>query len=72
MPEQLGRLLLIGGLVLAAVGGLLLLAGRLGIGRLPGDIVWRGENWTVYFPLGWMIVLSIVLTVILSLFSRGR
>lgn len=72
MPEQLGRILLIGGLVLAAVGGILLLAGRFGIGRLPGDIVWRGENWTVYFPLGWMIVLSIVLTLILTLFSRGR
>lgn len=71
MPEQLGRFLLITGLVVAAVGAVLLLAGRIGLGRLPGDIVWEGENWRVYVPLGWMVLLSVVLTLLLNLLSRG-
>lgn len=71
MPEQLGRFLLVTGLVVAAVGGVLLLAGKVGLGRLPGDIVWEGENWRVYVPLGWMILLSVLLTILLNLLSRG-
>ena len=71
MPEQLGRFLLITGLVVAAVGAVLLLAGKIGLGRLPGDIVWEGENWRVYVPLGWMVLLSVVLTLLLNLLSRG-
>jgi hypothetical protein len=71
MSEQLGRFLLWAGLLVAAVGLLLLLAGRLGIDRLPGDLVWRGENWTLYVPLGWMILLSVVLTIVLNLLGRG-
>jgi hypothetical protein len=67
---QLGRVLLLVGLAMAALGLVLILAGRLGLGRLPGDIVWRGEGWTVYVPLGWMILLSVLLTVLLNLFSR--
>jgi hypothetical protein len=67
---QLGRVLLLGGVSLAAVGLLLILAGRLGLGRLPGDLVWRGENWAVYVPLGWMILLSVLLTLLLNLFHR--
>ncbi len=70
MSGQLGRILLITGVAIAAIGGVLLLANRFGLGRLPGDIVWRGENWTVYVPLGWMIVLSVVLTVVLNLVFR--
>lgn len=70
MSAQLGRILLILGFALAAAGGLLLLAGRLGLGRLPGDLVWRGENWTVYVPLGLMVLLSVVLTIVLNLFFR--
>lgn len=70
MSEQLGRILLVVGLLVAAAGGIVLLAGRLGIGRLPGDIVWEGEGWTVYVPLGWMVLLSVVLTLLLNLLSR--
>ena len=70
MSEQLGRVLLLLGLVIAAVGLVLLLAGRLDIGRLPGDIVWRGEDWSVYIPLGWMVLLSLVLTIVLNLVFR--
>lgn len=70
MTGQLGRILLIVGVLAVVAGLLLLLFDRIGLGRLPGDIVWRGENWTVYVPLGWMILLSVVLTVILNLMWR--
>ena len=70
MTGQLGRLLLGIGALLVVVGGVLLLAERLGLGRLPGDLVFGGENWRVYIPLGWMVLLSILLTVLLNLFLR--
>ena len=71
MSEQLGKFLLVAGGLVALAGGVMLLAGKFGIGRLPGDLVWRGENWSVYVPLGWMIVLSVVLTIVLNLVSGG-
>lgn len=71
MPEQIGRFLLVAGLVVAGAGLLLLLAGKVGLGRLPGDLMWEGENWTVYVPLGWMVVLSVLLTLLLNLLSGG-
>lgn len=71
MSEQLGRLLLVTGLVVAGMGLLLLLADKVGLGRLPGDLVWEGENWSVYVPLGWMVVLSVLFTLLLNLLSGG-
>ncbi|HKK27797.1 MAG TPA: DUF2905 domain-containing protein [Gemmatimonadota bacterium] len=70
MTGQVGKMLLVAGLALAALGLVLLVAGRLGLGKLPGDIVWRGDGWTVYVPLGRMILLSVLLTVLLNLLSR--
>lgn len=70
MGEGLGKILLLSGLVLAVAGAAVLLAGKLGIGRLPGDLLWQGENWTVYVPLGWMILLSVILTILLNVFLR--
>lgn len=70
MSEQVGKLLLAAGAVLIVLGGIVLLAGRMGIGRLPGDLLWQGENWTVYVPLGWMVLLSVVLTILLNVFLR--
>lgn len=72
MSEQLGRFLLIAGLLIAGIGLVMVLAGKVGLGRLPGDLVWEGENWRVYVPLGWMILISVVLTVLLNLLSRGE
>jgi Protein of unknown function (DUF2905) len=69
MGATAGKWLLTFGLVLAVIGGLLLLS-RLGVNRLPGDIVIRGKTVSFYFPLGLSIVLSVVLTVLLNLFSR--
>lgn len=71
MPEQLGRVLVVAGLLVAGAGLLLVLADELGLGGLPGDLVWKGEGWTVYVPLGWMVVLSVLLTVLLNLLSGG-
>jgi multisubunit Na+/H+ antiporter MnhG subunit len=56
--------------VLLVLGGLFLLLGRLGIDRLPGDLVFRRGNATFYFPLGLMIVLSIVGTIVLNILFR--
>jgi len=62
------------GVVIVTVGLALVLAGRwnLPLGRLPGDITWRGKNTVVYFPIATSIVVSIVLSLILYLISRFR
>ena len=57
-------------ILLLVLGGLFLLLGRLGLDRLPGDLVFRRGNVTVYFPIGLMILLSIVGTILLNLFFR--
>jgi hypothetical protein len=71
---DLGKLLLVIGAVIIVVGVVLVIAGRLNlpIGRLPGDIVYRGKNTTVYFPLATSIILSILLSLIFWLVSRSR
>jgi len=69
--DSLGRMLILLGVILALVGGLLLLTGKIPfLGRLPGDIVIRREHWSLYFPLTTSIVISILLTLLFSLFSR--
>jgi Protein of unknown function (DUF2905) len=72
--NDLGRLLIGLGFVLLIAGGLLLLLGRTGVplGRLPGDISYRGKSLSVYFPLGTSILLSIVLSLVFYLLSRFR
>ena len=59
----LGGVLLLAGLALTAFG-------RLGLGRLPGDLVYRRGNFTFYFPIVTSILLSIVLSLLLWLFRR--
>ncbi len=70
--NELGKALLGIGLLLAFVGALLLIAGRIGLplGRPPGDIAYRGKNVSVFIPLGASILLSIVLSAIFYLISR--
>jgi hypothetical protein len=68
--EGIGKIFIGGAVVLLVLGALFLLLGRLGLDRLPGDLVFRRGNVTVYFPIGLMILLSIVGTVLLSLFFR--
>jgi Protein of unknown function (DUF2905) len=68
--EGVGKLLIGGAVVLLVLGGLLLLLGRFGVDRLPGDLVLRRGNFTLYFPIGLMILLSVVGTIVLNIFFR--
>lgn len=73
--SELGKILVGFGIVMVLVGGILLVAGNLSgkvpwLGRLPGDIHIERGNWSFYFPLATSILISIVLTLLLSFFSR--
>ena len=68
--EGLGRLLIGGAVVLLVVGIIFVLLGRFGMDRLPGDLVLKRGNLTLYFPIGLMILLSVVGTILLNLFFR--
>lgn len=69
--EGFAKLLILFGIVLAVLGGLLLMVGKIPfIGRLPGDFYIQRENFTLYVPLASSILISILLTLIFSLFSR--
>ena len=72
--SDLGRLLVVVGglLVLAGVVVMLLGKSHLPLGRLPGDITYRGKNTVFYFPLGTSILLSVVLSLVLYAISRFR
>ncbi len=69
---HIGKLLIVSGLVLAAVGILLVAGDRLPLrlGRLPGDIVYRNGNTTFYFPVVTSVLLSLVLSLVLWLIGR--
>lgn len=68
---DLGKTLIVIGLVIVAVGGVLLLAGRMpGLGRLPGDIYIRRGNFSFYFPVVTSLLVSVLLTLLFWLFSR--
>jgi len=69
--QHIGRILVLLGIILAVIGGLILLAGRVSwIGRLPGDILIQKKNFTFYFPLATSILVSIVLTLLFWLMGR--
>lgn len=66
--EDIGKMLILFGVLLAITGGALLLLGKVpGLGRLPGDIVIQRDNFSCFFPLGTSILLSIILTILLNL-----
>lgn len=69
--HDVGRMLVVFGLLIALVGVVLLLVGRVPwLGRLPGDIHFQRGNWTFYFPLATSLLLSVVLTLILWILGR--
>jgi hypothetical protein len=70
MSPEVGRILLVIGLVLVVVGGLMALGVRLPFGRLPGDIAIEGQHGRIYIPVVTMVVLSLVLTVLVNLLGR--
>lgn len=71
---DLGKLLVVIGGVLVLAGVIVTLVSRSGLplGKLPGDIFYRGKNTTIYFPLATSLLLSVVLSLVLYLISRFR
>jgi DUF2905 family protein len=69
---EIGRTLVFAGIVLAVLGGVIMLVGRTGLplGRLPGDILYRGKNTTFYFPLASCIVVSVFLSLVFYFIGR--
>jgi hypothetical protein len=69
---EMGRMLVILGVALVVIGSIVMLLGRTGLplGRLPGDVLYRGKNATFYFPLATSILISIVLSIVLFLIGR--
>jgi hypothetical protein len=70
VTRELGRALMVIGGVLLLAGIALTAFGGLGLGRLPGDFVYRRGSFTFFFPLATSILLSIVLSLLLWLFRR--
>ena len=71
---DIGKFLILAGVILVVAGIALVLLGRTGVplGKLPGDMIWRGKNTTVYFPLATSVVVSVVLSILLYLVGRWR
>jgi hypothetical protein len=72
--SELGRVLIFLGLVLVVVGVAVIFLARLHlpVGRLPGDLSWRGRGWSVSFPIVTCIVLSVLVSLILWAVGRFR
>ena len=69
--SDLGKMLIVFGVIIAAVGVIMLVAPKIPwLGKLPGDISYRGERFTFYFPLATCILLSVVLSLIFYLFRK--
>jgi uncharacterized membrane protein YkgB len=67
----LGKMLILLGVVIIVIGLLLLVGEKIPwIGRLPGDIIIRKKNFTFYFPLATSILISIILTLLFTLFRK--
>jgi len=68
--ETAGKVLLVSALTLAIVGVGALGLAKLGVDRVPGTLTWKSDNVTVFVPIGLMLLVSIVGTVVLNVFPR--
>ncbi len=69
--SHLGKLLIVLGLVIAAIGFVLILAGKVPwLGRLPGDFFFKGKNVSFYFPLMTSLIVSVILSLVLWFINR--
>jgi hypothetical protein len=69
--QYIGKFLIVFGAIVIAIGGLLLLSGRVPwLGRLPGDILIHEKNFTFYFPLATSILLSLIFTLLLWILGK--
>lgn len=70
--ENIGKVLLFIGVAIAFAGFVLLVLGKTGLGRLPGDLIIKRDHLTVYIPITTMILVSILISLLLYLFSKWR
>jgi len=71
MFSGIGKLLIIAGCFIVLIGVVLLFFEKIPfLGKLPGDLTFKGKNYTVFFPLATSLVLSLILTLILNLFGK--
>jgi hypothetical protein len=68
-PQQVGKWLILMGITIVLAGGLIMILGRVGLFKLPGDLVLGSKNWRIYLPIASCIIISIVLTAILWLIN---
>jgi len=71
-PQQIGKWLISAGIVIALLGALVMILGRIGLFKLPGDLEFGSKNWRLFLPIASCIVISIILTVILWLINYFR
>jgi len=71
-PQQIGKWLIAAGIFIAVLGVLVMLLGRVGLFKLPGDLEFGSKNWRIYFPIASCVLLSIILTLILWLINHFR
>ena len=71
-PQQIGKWLILMGISIVLTGGLIMILGRVGLFKLPGDLVLGSKNWRIYLPIASCIIISIVLTAILWLINYFR
>ena len=69
---DVGKWLVIAGVVVAVAGGVLLVAQRLGFGQLPGDVSLKSGGFTLFFPIVTCIVISVVVTIVINVILRLR
>jgi len=71
-PQQIGKWLIAAGIISALTGGFVMILGRIGLFKLPGDLEFGSKNWRLYLPIASCIIISIVLTVLLWLINYFR
>jgi hypothetical protein len=71
-PQQLGKWLILVGIIIALLGALVMTLGRMGLFRLPGDLEFGSKNWRIYLPIASCLFISLVLTLILWLIQYFR
>lgn len=71
-PQQMGKWLIAAGIIIAVVGVLVMLLGRVGLFKLPGDLEFGSKNWRIYVPIASCVLISIILTVILWVINYFR
>jgi len=71
-PQQIGKWLIVAGIFIAVLGVLVMVLGRIGLFKLPGDLQFGSKNWRIYIPIASCVIISVILTVILWLINYFR